>query len=278
MDKKKIIQGGDKYLSSGAMAKLSDGEWTDEAYVFSLGNAWQINPVWKLTARYSFNLTPTPDVLTTVDDAELPDEQRQRYEFGFEANFNEAFRVMATPFYYNIKNSKVSAGTISEDADGNPIIDPDTGEETTVTVYDAETGHRELCGFEMGVSGRFLQGMLGYQLGWTHFVDSEEDGENGNEIPENKYSGRINWRYGDWDSNVTILHVAPYLSYGHTVGDFTTINVSVSRTFFENFKITLFGKNITDDEYATNYKGGRWDWGCLHDVGATYGAELSFCF
>ncbi len=278
MDKKEIIQGGDKYLSSGTMTQLSDGEWTDEAYVLSLGNAWQINPVWQLTARYSFNLTPTPDVLTTVDDAELPDEQRHRYEFGIEANFNAAFQIMATPFYYDINNSKLSAGTISEDADGNPIIDPDTGEETAVTVYEAED--RQLYGFEMGVTGRFLGDMLGYELGWTHFIDSEGDGENGNEFPENKFSGRLNCRYGAWDGNVTILHVAPYLSYGYTVGDYTTINANVSRTFFDTLTLTLFGQNITDEEYGTNNKGfpAHAQWGVLRDVGATYGAELSFRF
>lgn len=279
VDKKKVIQGGDKYLSSGTMTSLSDGEWTDAAYVLSIGNAWQINAIWKLTARYSFNLTPTPDVLTTVNDADLPDEERQRYEVGIQADFNKAFKVTATPFYYNIKNAKVSAGTIAEDADGNPLIDPDTGEETEVTVYEADTGHRELYGVEMSVSGRFLRDILGYELGWTYFVDTDEDGETGNEIPENKFSGRLNWRYGAWESNLMILHVAPYSSVGHTVGDFTTVNLNVSRTFLEDFKITLFGKNLTDDEYYTNYKGGRWgDMGVLRDVGATYGVELSFRF
>ena len=278
IDKKEIVQGGDKYLSSGTEVKLSDGEWTDEAYVFSLGNAWQINPVWNLTARYSFNLTPTPDVLTTVDDTDLPEEQRHRYEIGIEANFNETFQVMVTPFYYDIKNSKVSAGTIDEDADGNPIIDPDTGEETSLTVYDAED--RQLWGFEMGITGRFFQDKLGYELGWTHFVDSEEDGENGNEYPENKFSGRLNWRYHDWNSNLTVVHVTPYLSYGYTVGDFTTINASVSRKFSENLTLTVYGQNIADEEYATMNKGypSTAKWGVLRDVGATYGVEFSYRF
>ncbi|WP_320042035.1 TonB-dependent receptor domain-containing protein [uncultured Desulfobacter sp.] len=278
MDKKKIIQGGDKYLSSGTTVKLSDGEWTDEAYVLSLGNAWQVNSVWKLTARYSFNLTPTPDVLTTLDDKELPDEERHRYEVGIEAFFNDAFRITATPFYYNIKNSKVSAGSISTDANRDPIIDPDTGEETTLTIYDAD--NRELYGFEMSVNGNFLHGMLGYELGWTHFVDSDEDGETGNEFPENKYSGRLNWHYGDWDSNVTVLYVAPYLSNGYTVGDFTVINMSISWRYSENLKLTLFGQNLLDDEYTTNNKGypTRAQWGVLQDVGATVGVALNYRF
>lgn len=278
VDKKKIVQGGDKYLSSGTEVHLSDGEWTDEAYVFSLGNAWQINPVWKMTARYSFNLTPTPDVLTTVDDATLPDEQRHRYEIGIEAHCNDAFQVALTPFYYAIKNAKVADGTISADASGNPIIDPATGEATALTVYSADD--RQRYGFEMSVKGRFFRDQLGYELGWTHFVDSDEDGMNGNEFPENKYSARLNWRHGDWDGNVTALHVSPYLSYGYTVGDFTTINLSVTRKFFEDFAVTLFGQNITDEQYGTNNKGypPLANWGVLRDVGATYGVELTYRF
>ncbi|MCG8550902.1 MAG: TonB-dependent receptor [Desulfobacterales bacterium] len=278
VDKKKIIQGGDTYLSNGTQVKLSDGEWTDEAFVASLGNAWQINPKWKLTARYSFNLTPTPDVLTTVDDSELPDEQRHRWEVGVAADFNKAVRVSATPFYYNIKNAKVSAGKISTDANGAPILDPVTGDPTDVTVYDSQ--NRELYGFELSIKGRFYKEILGYELGWTHFVDTEEDGINGTENPENKFSGRLNWRYGGWRSDLTVLHVGPYSSYGYTVGDFTTVNLSVSRTMFNDVKVTLFGKNITDDEYATNNKGFPTfaQWGCLRDVGAAYGVEVSYSF
>ena len=278
VDKKKIVQGGDTYLSNGTQVKLSDGEWTDEAFVASLGNAWQLNPIWKLTARYSFNLTPTPDVLTTVDDSELPDEQRHRYEVGVAADFNKAIQVSATPFYYNIKNAKISADTLSTDANGDSILDPVTGDPMDVTVYDAQD--RELYGFELSIKGRFYKDILGYELGWTHFVDTEEDGNNGTENPENKFSGRLNWHYGDWRSDLTILHVGPYSSYGYTVGDFTTVNLSVSRKLFNDVKVTLFGKNITDDEYATNNKGFPTfaQWGCLRDVGATYGVEISYSF
>jgi len=278
VDKKKIVQGGDKYLSSGTEVQLSDGEWTDEAYVVSLGNAWQIDPVWRVTARYSFNLTPTPDFLTTVDDATLPDEQRHRYEVGIEANWSNAFQMTLTPFYYAIKNAKVADVTITTDTAGNPIIDPTTGEATSLTVYRAD--NRQRFGFEMNIRGHLLRDQLGYELGWTHFVDSNEDGIDGNEFPENKYSARLNWRHGDWESHATVLYVSPYLSYGYTVGDFTTINLSFSKNFSEKLTMAVFGQNITDEQYGTNNKGypTTANWGVLRDVGATYGIELVYRF
>lgn len=278
MDKKHIIEGGDKYLSSGNQVQLSNDEWTDKATLVSIGSAWQIDPTWRLSARYSFNHTPTPDVLTTRDDAELDAEDRSRYELGIEADFSPALQASLTPFYYNIKNAKVSDGSISEDADGNPLIDEASGEATSITVYKAADRIRR--GFELSLRGRFADDALGYELGWTHFNDSEEDGENGSEFPDNKYTARLNWRQGPWNSNVTLLRVDPYLSYGYTVGDFTTVNLSVARQFGKDVTVTLYGQNLTDEHYGTNNKGypATANWGVLRDVGATYGVEVAVKF
>jgi outer membrane receptor for ferric coprogen and ferric-rhodotorulic acid len=147
-----------------------------------------------------------------------------------------------------------------------------------LTVYRAD--NRQRFGFEMSIRGHLLRDQLGYELGWTHFVDSDEDGIDGNEFPENKYSARLNWRHGDWESHATVLYVSPYLSYGYTVGDFTTINLSLSKNFSEKLTMAVFGQNITDEQYGTNNKGypTTANWGVLRDVGATYGIELVYRF
>ncbi|TCT24286.1 TonB-dependent receptor [Thiobaca trueperi] len=277
-DRRQIVRGGEKYLSSGSEVQLADGEWSDNAMAASVGTAWQINPIFRVSARYSYNLTPTPDVLTTVDDATLPDEIRSRYELGLEANVSRAFTATLTPFYYDIKDAKVAAGTLTADASGAPIIDPGTGEETSVTLYDAANRIRK--GLELTLAGRLVDDALGYELGWTAFTDNEEDGEYGSEFPDNKYSARLNWRHGPWDSTLSLLKVDPYLSYGYTVGDFTTVNLSVAHRFDHGITLAVYGQNLTDEQYGTNNKGypPQANWGVLRDVGATYGVEVAVVF
>lgn len=276
-DRKQILQGGDKYLADGSKVRLSDGEWTDQARLWSFGTAWQIDPVWRLAGRYARSLTPMPDVLTTRDNAELPAERRSRYELAVEARFDRALALSLTPFYYDIHNAKVSDGTISSDNAGNPILDPASGLPTSIAVYKAANRIRH--GFELGLSGR-LGSAFSYQVGWTHFTDDRADGVNGSEFPDNKLSAALDWRQEAWRARLSALQVDPYLSYGYMVGGFTTLNLSVSRQFAGGISLTLYGQNLTDEHYATNNKGypATANWGVLRDVGRTIGIEMGVQF
>lgn len=277
-DYKYIRQGGDKYLSSGNKVTLSNGTWTDSARVLSLGSGWQIDRTWRISARYSYNRTPTPDVLTTRNDAGLPDEKRARYEFGLEADFSPALLASLTPFYYDIRNAKVADGSITKNAAGQPLVDAVTGLPTSITVYKAANRIRH--GFELSLKGRLLENRFAYELGWTHFNDNGDDGINGSEFPDNKYSARFNWRQGAWNGTLSLLHVDPYLSYGYTVGDFTTVNLNIARELGHGVTLALYGQNLTDERYGTNNKGypATANWGVLRDVGATYGIEMGVKF
>lgn len=277
-DRKHIIQGGDKYQADGGKVRLSDGQWTDRATLFSIGSAWQINDIYRISGRYAFNQTPTPDILTTRDNATLASEKRTRYELGLNADFSPAVQVALTPFYYDIKNAKVSDGSITRDPQGNALIDAATGLPTSITVYKA--ANRQRHGVELSLKGRFAADAVGYELGWTHFTDKQQDGVNGSEFPGNKFSARLNWRHGAWDGNLSLLRVDPYLSYGYTVGDFTTLNLSVAHKFAHGVTVTLYGQNLTNKHYGTNNKGypATANWGVLRDVGATYGVEVGMKF
>ncbi|SFB48065.1 TonB-dependent receptor [Azotobacter beijerinckii] len=277
LDRKRIIQGGDKYLENGSKTELSDGQWTDDATLFSLGSAWQIDPVWRLSGRYSFNRTPTPDVITTRNNESLPAEKRHRYELGLNAHFGRALQLSLTPFYYVLRNAKVSDGAIDTDAEGNPIIDPTTGEQTSVSIYKA-VDEVIRKGIEVGLQGN--AGAWSYELGWTYYDGNDENGTTGSEVPDNKYNARLGWRQGPWNASLSAVRVDPYLSYGYTVGDFTVLNLNLSRELGHSFSASLFAQNLLDERYATNNKGypATANWGVLRDVGTTYGTEMRFRF
>lgn len=252
IDRKHIIQGGDKYLDNGTRTELSDDEWTDDATLFSLGTAWQIDPVWRVSARYSFNFTPTPDQISTRNNENLPGEKRHRYELGINANFSRALRLGLTPFYYVLRNAKVSDGAIDTDSEGNPIVDPSTGDQTSVTIYKA-VDEVIRKGIEVSLQGD--SGPWSYELGWTYYDGNDENGTTGSEVPDNKFNGRLGWRHGPWNANFSVVRVEPYKSYDYTVGDFTTVNLNLSRELGKGFSVALFGQNLLDEEYGTNNKG-----------------------
>lgn len=277
LDRKHIIKGGDKYLDDGSEVKLTDDKWSDEAILFSVGSAWQINPVWRLSARYSFNRTPTPDVITTRNNETLPAEKRHRYELGLNANFSRALRLSLTPFYYVLRNTKVSDGSIDTDSDGNPIIDPTTGDQTSVTIYKA-VDRVTRKGVEVSLQGN--AGAWNYELGWTYYDGSDQNGTTGSEVPNNKYTARLGWQQGPWNANLSVMRVDAYKSYNYTVGNFTVVNLNLSREFGHGVSLALFGQNLLNEHYATNNKGypTNANWGVLRDVGATYGTEMRLRF
>ncbi len=278
LDRKYIKKGGDAYLSNGNVTQLSSHRWMDDAKMFSVGAAWQINPVWRLSSRFSYNRTPTPDSITTEDDKKLPAEKRYRYEFGINARFSPALNATLTPFYYVIKNAKVSNGSITTDAAGNTILDA-YGNETSVTIYRAQDQVIRK-GLEIMVNGHLLDDRLSYELGWTYYDDSEENGQTGSETPDNKYNARLGWRQGAWNANLSMTHVDSYLSYDYKVGNFTTLNANLGYDLPYGLNLSVYGQNLLNQHYATNNKGypATANWGRLQDVGATYGVEMGLKF
>lgn len=280
VDKKHVSQGGDKYGADGSTIQLSDDTWTDRADLISVGSAWQIDPVWRVSGRYAYSRTPTPDTITTAGDTELPAERLSRWELGLDAKLDPALQVSLTPFYYVARDAKVVDSTVP----GIDVYNPDTGSYETLSVYtSADKVTRK--GFELGLKGRFAGDALGYELGWSHFSDDSVNADSGGvETPKNRYSARLNWYHGPWTSNLSVLRVDPYCHYFKgaclATGDFTVVNLNVSRTFSHGVTVSVFGQNLLDEHYYTRHKTGNGSTiytlsdGAIADVGATYGVEL----
>ncbi|MFM2482392.1 TonB-dependent receptor [Celerinatantimonas sp. YJH-8] len=279
MDKKKIIHSGTKYLEDSTRIKMAEGEWTDDAYLASIGTAWQMNPTYRFSARYSFNYTPTPDSLTTRNDTSLSAERRHRFELGARAHFSPALQLSVTPFFYYIKNRKVTDGSIS-------VVDDD-GTPNSISIYTlAPTVIRK--GLELTLKGRFQlknDNHLNYELGWSYLSDNSTNDTS--DFPNNKYNARLGWRHHALQTHINVLHVASYMSNDYSVGNFTTINMTVAYDITPDITLTAFGENITDRHYSTMNKGsiktispsGRnAPWGLMEDIGATYGVSMSLKF
>jgi len=292
IDRKHISKGGDKYGADGSTMKLSDDSWTDRATLFSLGSAWQINPVWRLSGRYAWSQTPTPDTITTVDDRSLPDERLSRWELGVDASLHAAFNLSFTPFYYTIRNAKV----VDSSASNIQVYNPETGNYESLAVY-TTAGKVNRRGFELSLKGRFASDILGYEIGWSRFKDDSVGlGTSSLETPKNRYSASLNAAYGAWRGSLSTLRVDRYCHYYKTgstgsapngvclaTGDFTTLNLNVSRRFSHGVTLSLYGQNITDQHYFTRHKtgaGASWATtnGAIVDPGATWGVDLSMEF
>ena len=93
----------------------------------------------------------------------------------------------------------------------------------------------------------------------------------------------LNYRYSDYIFNVTSKYLAEYSqssSQGEGLGDYITVDASISKHLTKKSKITLYGKNITDEEYAEAYMNGAGSGmkGYLYNRGAFVGLVYSLGF
>jgi len=266
LDKRYIVKGGNKYSADGNITQLDNNKWANDAKSYSVGAAYQLDPVYKLSTRISYTDLPTAETLTTVNNAELPSEKRLKYEIGINGNYSEKFNVSVTPFYYDIKDAKVVAGTQTT-TDGN-----------TVNTY-TSANHLIRKGVEVAFKGK-LSDYFTYNAGYTWYTSSNADERAKN---PKKYTMRLGYKKDSVEGNITLLRVDSYesistsngVTYRYPVGNFTIINASISKLLDKNTKVTLYGQNLTDKKYSLNYKGYPQEWGYFYDVGRTVGIEVS---
>ena len=271
LDKRYIVQGGGKYTEDGKTVKLSDDTWANDGHSVSLGSAFDPIKQLDVTARFSYTNSPTSDQLYTVNNKKLDAEERFKYEAGITSKLMDALGFSVTGYYYDILNAKIQAtGTNGK---GLTITTLDS---TVITVYDSED-HLDRYGMELAVFGRDI-GPFGYQLGWSLFKSS--DSTDDSKVPRYKLSGDLSFAHKGFSADLNMLRVPKYYSNASMpVGKYFVFNVTLAQQINDYFKVSVYGKNITNEKYSVNYKSGQGtETGYYYDVGALYGVDLSVNF
>jgi iron complex outermembrane recepter protein len=247
------------------------------AKVFVLGMLYNINDTFQMNARYYKGDEGSGDFdLVTEDNSTLHPEKQNRWEIGLKAEFSQAFKPSITYFDVKIQNEKTSTNTTYTDLEGNEYY-----------YYTEQDSHRK--GVEFIIDG-IIQKNTRYKFSWTHML-SDETTQSGNtsdsvgvSTPTNIYSALLSHHWNDYSFNISAKRVSAYSSSSSamgvssqvSLGDYTRIDANIMKDFaFNAYTVTakLYGRNITNDQYATRYTTGYY-----YDRGRTIGGELSFAF
>ncbi|OPY78829.1 MAG: catecholate siderophore receptor CirA [Syntrophorhabdus sp. PtaU1.Bin153] len=267
-----------KHYNNSPVTGQPTDEWAKETYTYGVGASYKLDSIITLTGRYAYSENSLSSYQVSPDGGSLPSEKRSRYEAGILANIHPYFNPSLTLYYYDTKDQKVSTTGI-DPFTGNVVssyIDPATGEEVDfVTTSDVRTK-----GFEFGVSGQILK-PLTYHLQYS-YVETDDHDTN-RSISHHLVSGRISYKYRNFDANVSGRYVGPKSRNSspmgvvyYELGDYTRIDANVAyncKLFDRDTRITVYGRNLTNTAYATRYVTGAY-W----DPGIQYGVELSYKF
>ncbi len=245
-----------------------DDTWAENNTSFAFGPAYRFNSVYKLTSRFSYSHQPAYDWLLKNDDSKSFDsDTRRKYEVGISADYGTAFNLGCSLFYYDIKNYKYVAKSQSNSVTGE--ID-----------YYYDSADITQKGLEIGVSGE-LSDHFSYNATYAYL--NIDDLSVSRTLPKNSATVILNYKNGDYNCNVTTKHLGEYSqssTNGDGLGDYVRVDLSVSKRLADKSKITLYGRNITDDQYAEAYMNGVVSGmsGYLYNRGAILGIEYSKVF
>lgn len=265
IDSKHITKGVNRYYATGnSGTDRIENQWAQPANSYAVGAAYKLDPVHRLSARLSYSSQPTDSYITTLNNKALDPETRMKYEAALTANYSSGFNASLTAFLYDIHNYKLSVGTKKVGSD-------------TVNIYDDADLVRR--GIELGFNGR-LGKVWNYFLGYS-YVESSNASDNAT-FPHSIYTFRLSHKVKGWESNLIARSVGGYAQNSQSLGGFTTIDLNVSKKISKNTALTIFGRNITNQQYATQYivseKGSGKAEGYYYDPGSIFGVELSTKF
>jgi iron complex outermembrane receptor protein len=228
----------------------------------------------------------SPDQQAVVDTtAPFDEENVLDYEVGIKSEFMEGRARLNAAYYY----------TDYSDFQYSEVI--------AVSTYVANLGDAEVQGVEL--EGTFLIGeglRIGGFFSWLDF--DYDDSAFESESPEFKWGVDVNYSrsvdYGEWNATLgytwtdergDISSVSNDSNSFLPMDDYSVVNGRVQLAFNNGITIALFGRNLTDEEYSTNYlnsflgnplAGGLLDpdEAGIYAPGAprTYGAELRYAF
>ena len=264
LDYRHISKGINKYAPSDPTPTvLIDDEWAEPYYALAAGTAYQLGDIGEASLRVSYNRQGANSYLLTEDGDELNPEKQWRYEAGLTATFHPAIRATLTGFYYDIDDAKQTVGSITVDED-------------LISIYENADTVRK--GMELDIGGYIYSPNLTYEL--TYSYQRSDNDVDDDSMPHHIASLRLGCHLTPLQFNVMLRHVSKYdsnqFSVGnqyYAIGDFSRVDANISYDFTiatAQMRATLFGQNLTDEEYQT--------WLGWKDVGMTYGVELGVTY
>lgn len=250
----------------------------DPAKVYALGSRWRITDMYALSGRYyhgdqgtsgDFDMRPLPKT------GLLQPERQERVEIGLEAEIVPWFQPSLTWFNVDAENTKTASTTTYV---------------TNGATYYYYTQSDELRrGLELMIKGTIAKKTT-YKLSWTHILDGEttSSGITANALgvttPENLFGLILSHSWEPYRFNLSIKQVDQWTSTGSPmgvstvdgIGDYTRVDANIQRDFQLGQTLltaTLFGRNLSDDNYSTRYVTGYYP-----DRGRTIGLELSWAY
>lgn len=245
--------------------------------VYAVGAKWNITPKYSLNTRYyqgdqgmqgDFDVKADPSTGVTLDP-----ESQKRIEATLDAKIMKEFSPAITWFNVKIDNTKSQSTQI-----------PNT------TDYYYTQSDSERTGIELLVKGKFDFG-TGYKLGITRMLKNNNTTSSGVttdsvgiETPEDLFVVSINHEWSDYRANISANHksgwgsstAAPGTATGVDLGNYTRIDANLIYKIplnGINTTFKLFGRNLTNDQYATRYTTGYY-----YDRGRTIGADITLDF
>ena len=248
------------------------------ANVFALGAVYELDPKHRINVRYmKANEGGGGDVeLVTQNGEDLHEENQVRYEVGVEGNYARSFNTMLTYFNVDLKNEKVATDVVYTGEDGNEYY-----------YYTEQDSKRE--GLELVLNGN-INNTTRYKFSWTHMLKNESKTSKGSSdsigesTPRNIYSALLSHHWNGYTFNLSAKKADPYTSSTSAMGvatnvhlgDYTRYDANVQKVFKVyglDASAKLYGRNLTDDQYATRYTTGYY-----YDRGRTIGLELTMSF
>jgi len=247
------------------------------APAYSFGASYKPCTVITLTGRFAYTENSKGSYQVSPTGAALPSEKRKKYEVGLLANLHSAFNPSVTAYYYDTKDQAVGTTALDPNSTSTTkvasYIDPATGEEVDFVTTASVVTH----GLESSVSGQIVR-PLNYRLSWS-YVTTDNATTNAS-MSRHLASGSLRYKQGGFGANVSAHYAGPKNRsssplgvFYYELGDYTRVDANVDygfKAYGRDAKVTLYGRNFGDTQYATRYVTGAY-----RDPGFTYGVQFA---
>lgn len=284
-DGRLVLDGGyredTKHIDNASTSAANDGVENDvdmaPAKVFALGAHYAILEKLAFDGRYFRGEQGTSgDFDMRAQTGSLHKEKQDRFELTLSGDPAPYIRPSLTWFSVDITNAKSASSTTYETDSG--------------TYYYYTESNKLRQGLELVLSGNIGKG-TSYKASWTRMLKNESESGGvttdtlGETRPETLYTLILTEKWRAYTANLSVKAVDKWTQSQSAMGlaevedglgDYTRVDVNVQRDFTINnllLNVTLYGRNITDEKYATRYTTGYY-----YDRGCTLGTEVTLTY